>query len=75
MACACAWDTMKELKEFRITGMNLLVISVNFLHSTAKESTHFSSILDSPFTKYLKGILKTGPDGMQDIQKNSWRKR
>lgn len=73
MACACGWDTMKELKEFRATGMNVLVISLYFLHPTATESTRFSSIVDSPFTKYLKGIFKTDSDGMQDIQKNSWR--
>lgn len=73
MACACGWDTMKELKEFTATGMNVLVISLYFLHPTATESTRFSSILDSPFTKYLKGIFKTDSDGMQDIQKNSWR--
>lgn len=55
--------------------MNVLVISVYFLHPTATESTHFSSILVSPFTKHLQGIFKTGSDGMQDIQKNSQRKR
>lgn len=75
MACDCGWDTMKELRKFRVTGMNVLVISVYFLHPAATESTHFLFSLDSPFTKYLKGIFKTGSDGMQNIQKNSWRKR
>lgn len=69
MACACGWDTSKKLKEFGVTGMNVLVISVYFLHPTATESTHFSPIFVSPFTKHLQGIFKTGSDGMQDIQK------
>lgn len=43
MACACGWDTMKELKELRVTSMNVSVISLYFLHPTATESTHFLS--------------------------------
>lgn len=55
--------------------MNVLVISVYFLHPTATESTRFSSILVSPLTKHLQGIFKTGSDGMQDIQNNSWKEK
>lgn len=55
--------------------MNVSVISVYFLHPTAIQGTQLLSTLISPFTKHLQGTFKTASDGMQDIQKNSRRKR
>lgn len=55
--------------------INVLVILVYILHPTPIQGTRFSSALISPFTKQLQGAFRTGSDGMQDIQKNSWRKR
>lgn len=75
MACASGWDSTKKLKKFGVTDMNVSVISVYFLHPTAIQGTQFLSTLISPFTKHLQGTFKTGSGGMQDIQKNSRRKR
>lgn len=58
MACACGWDTTEKLKKFGVMDVNVLVISVYFLHPTAIPGTQFLSTLISPFTEHLQGTFK-----------------
>lgn len=69
LACACGWDTTEKIKKLGVTDMNVLVISIYFIHPTARQGTQFLSTLISPFTKHLQGTFKIGSDGMQDTQK------